>query len=100
MFYCEFPECKYYTLNRNQIHYHHIIPLENFRNDNENNRIWLCPTHHNFIYIPDSKNGIHSIKNDNSIILNGWKLSTIGKILEYIENDEIKYYLREYNNVT
>jgi hypothetical protein len=95
MYCCEFPECKYITLNRFQIHYHHIISVKDNGTNKPKNRIWLCPVHHNQIYIPNSKRGIHSIKTENSIILLGWLQSTSGQVLEYIDiNGNINYYKR------
>ena len=80
---CEFPKCNYNTKYRSQIHDHHIIPQELKGSNKRYNRIYLCPTHHTKIYIPESKNGIHSIKGSDSLILIRWLSSTKGKILEY-----------------
>jgi len=59
---CKFPKCDYSTNHRSQINYHHIIPQELNGSHKDYNRIWLCPTHHTKIYVPESKSGIHSIK--------------------------------------
>ena len=69
MYYCEL--CDYQTKNRNNIEYHHIIPKELEGSDKLNNRVWLCPNHHKMIYVSGSKAGIHSIKNESSIIIKG-----------------------------
>ena len=89
---CEFPNCGYETKNRTQIHEHHIVPKELGGKDKKFNKIFLCPNCHNRVYIPEAKIGIHSIKNDNSIIISKWLMSTAGKVLEYIEQNETKYY--------
>lgn len=87
MYYCEFPGCEYCTIVKSQINYHHIKPKELNGVDSDFNRIYLCPTHHTKIFVPNSKNGIHSIKGDDSIILLGWWDSTGGKVLEYVDID-------------
>ena len=88
---CQFPNCSYSTDSRHQIHYHHIDPVELEGSNKKFNRIWLCPTHHSWVYIPESKSGIHSIKTDNSMVLLSWKQSTVGRVLEYIKNGEKCY---------
>lgn len=90
MFKCQYPNCKYETNFRNQIDYHHIVPKELGGSDKAHNRIYLCPNHHKSIYVPEAKHGIHSI-NNNSTILIRKVYSTAGFLLEYKENDEIKY---------
>ena len=89
---CKFPNCGYKTKNRSQIHNHHIIPKSMNGSNNKNNKIFLCPTHHSFIYIPNCSEGIHSIKYHNSIIITSILNSTNGLVLEYIEHNEIKYH--------
>lgn len=91
---CEFPSCDYITNYRHQIELHHIDPVELNGVDDKYNRIWLCPNHHCRIYIPKSKSGKHSIKTEDSIILNRKFQSTAGIILEYIDVDgKIDYWL-------
>lgn len=89
---CEFPNCSYSSKNRSQIHEHHIVPRELGGNNKKNNKIYLCPNCHNKIFIPESKKGIHSKCYIDSIILKGRLKSTAGLVLEYIENDELKYH--------
>ena len=79
MYFCEL--CDYSTENRNYIEYHHIVPKELKGSDKPYNRIWLCPNHHKMVYVDGSQSGIHSIKNDDSIIIKGKLDSTGGKIL-------------------
>ena len=67
MYYCQL--CSYRTENRNQIEYHHIIPKENNGEDGQRNQVFLCPNCHKKVYIENSRAGIHSIKNNNSIII-------------------------------
>jgi len=93
MYKCEFPDCGHSTEDRNQIHSHHIVPKELDGVNDDYNKISVCPNCHNRIYVEGTKSGIHSIKNKNSIILNGWLTSTNGKVLEYIDVDgEIEYH--------
>lgn len=91
MYKCEFPGCNYSTEFRTQIEYHHIIPKKNGGCNKPKNRVWLCPNHHKRVYIPTELNGIHSVKNENSIIILGWVQSTEGRILEWkhIDSEEI-----------
>lgn len=92
IFKCQFPGCGYETDNKSQIHFHHINPRENKGNNKPYNLIQLCPNCHTKIFSPESKKGIHSIRNENSIILLGWKLSSSGKLLEYIDtNGRLQY---------
>lgn len=91
-YHCQFPNCSYETNLRAQIDLHHIIPKENNGLDDEWNRIWLCPTHHRKIYIPESKKGMHSSKSNDSIVLKGKLKSTGGLLLEYILNDKNCYW--------
>jgi len=79
MYYCEL--CDYKTENRNNIEYHHIVPKELEGSDKLFNRVYLCPNHHKMVYIEDSKAGIHSIRNSDSIIIRGWFKSTTGDVL-------------------
>lgn len=88
---CEFPQCNYTTSVRTQIHFHHIIPREHGGSNKTINKISLCPTHHTKIYNPKATKGMHANKSEDSIILIGWRTSTIGKVLHYIENDEEKF---------
>lgn len=92
---CEFPGCSFATNNRNEIHEHHIIPKEAGGLNNKWNKIFFCATHHGFIFCEQSRHGQHSIRTNNSIILKGWRFSTGGKILEYIdEKGDIQFYDR------
>ena len=88
----KFPKCDYTTNHRSQINYHHIVPQELNGTDKDYNRIWLCPTHHTKIYVPESKSGIHSIKSFDSIILIGWMSSTNGRVLEYQDRSGNNFY--------
>ncbi len=90
---CEFPNCEYETKYRTQIHRHHIKPVECGGSDKNFNLIYLCPNHHTKIYIPEATHGIHTVNGDDSIILKRWFKSTVGKTLEYEdENGDIQYY--------
>ena len=90
---CEFPGCEYSTDSRTQINEHHIVPREVGGSNAKWNKIRLCATHHSHIFCEDSRQGIHSIKAKNSIILKGWKISSEGKILEYVDTDgNTKYF--------
>ena len=91
---CMFPNCTYSTSSREKIDYHHIKPKELGGSNKHHNRIFLCPTHHRHIYIPEAAYGIHSIKDKDSIIIKGYIDSTAGKGLRYIvckDNREYAY---------
>jgi hypothetical protein len=82
-FYCEL--CDYTSKNKSKIQKHHIVPKEKSGTNYEYNVIFLCPTCHTNIFIPDSKFGNHSIKSSKSIIINRKVLSTEGMMLEYVD---------------
>jgi hypothetical protein len=86
-YYCQFPGCNYCTDIRSQINYHHIKPIEIDGKDDIFNRIYLCPNHHTKIYIPESKNGQHTFKSIDSIILLKKYKSTSGTVVEYIDSN-------------
>jgi len=92
MYECRFPNCDFRTSLRSQIHFHHIKPKELGGIDKDSNRIWLCPTHHSKVYIPESKSGIHSVKGEDSIVINGLFLSTGGLVMEYEQNGKVKHH--------
>jgi len=87
MYNCEFPNCAYKTAHRTQINNHHIVPVENGGSDKQHNRIFLCPTHHTKVFI-EGAHGMHSIKGDDSISINGWFRTTggSGRVLEYMDS--------------
>ena len=96
MYKCEFPGCDYMCESRSQIQLHHIVPREFNGSDKPYNRIYLCPNCHTKVYIPGVKSGIHSIKTNDSIIINRWLSSTDGRVLEYINNNgDVDYYFIE-----
>jgi len=80
---CEAPGCVYTTLDKHQIHFHHIIPKSQGGKNNKFNLVTLCPNCHNRIYIPGTKRGIHSIKSKNYIILKNIIPSSGGYVLQY-----------------
>lgn len=88
---CQFPYCNYSTKVRTQIHSHHITPREQGGSNKKINRIYLCPNHHSKIYIPTASRGMHAKRSKDSLILLGWKSSTSGLMLHYIENNEEKF---------
>lgn len=88
---CQIPNCGFSTEVRTQIHNHHITPREHGGTNKAHNRIYLCPVHHTKIYIPSATRGMHANKGVDSIILLGWRESSRGKVLHYIENDEEKF---------
>jgi len=98
LYYCQFPGCKYFTNIRSQINNHHIKPVELNGLDDDYNRIYLCPNHHAKIYVPESKNGLHSFKGIDSIILLRKLSSTGGKVVEYIDSDGKKKFFAEKND--
>jgi hypothetical protein len=93
MYRCEFPNCGYKTKIRSQIDNHHIVPVELGGQDGGFNRILLCPNCHRKTYVPEARQGIHTVKGDDSIIILGWLNSTGGKVLEFVDsNNETQYY--------
>lgn len=85
MFYCEC--CNYKTKNRSKIQSHHIIPVELNGSNSKSNRVYLCPTCHSKVYIKEARSGQHSIKGLEYLVIDGWKLSTLGKVLIYFKNE-------------
>jgi len=86
---CQFPKCSYTTNDRTKIDYHHIVPRELKGQNDDWNRIWLCPNCHRKIYIPESNKGIHSKKSRESVVLLNIYNSTSGKVLEYVDEEGI-----------
>ncbi len=85
IYYCEIHDCKYHTTERNRIHSHHIISKEQMGSNKKSNRVYLCPSHHMNVYISGTT-GTHSTLTEDSIIIHGWKLTTLGKVLYYTIN--------------
>ena len=78
--------CDYTTDIRSQIHKHHITPQEiGGRNNKDSNVLFLCPNHHSQVYEPSSIHGIHSKKGCKSIQIICWRFSSMGRLLEYID---------------
>jgi hypothetical protein len=96
-YYCEI--CNYLTVHRNKIHYHHIKPVELGGSDWAYNRVYLCPTCHCLVYIPESLTGIHSIKCDDSIKILKWIMSTDGRVLHYINKFNEEVYSLTHNSI-
>jgi len=89
---CQFPFCDYETNNKQLINFHHIIPKELNGKNKKNNIICLCPNHHNYIYIPNSKHGIHSINSIEKIQIINILMSTNGIILHYKDYNNKEYF--------
>ncbi len=87
MYHCEFCNYSVTTNNKRMIHKHHIIPRGCKGSTNKpNNIIIVCPNCHNKIFSEQSTYGIHSTLTEDSIIIHGWKLTTLGKVLYYTIN--------------
>jgi len=80
---CQLENCSYTTTSRAQIHYHHIVPKELGGKHSRENRVWLCPTHHTHVYVQEAIYGHHTQINEHSIIILGWRMSTVGRVLIY-----------------
>ena len=93
MYKCQMPGCDYETENKSQIAFHHIIPSSMGGTNDDGNIIMLCPNCHTRIYVEGVKSGIHSIKNENSIILMQKYMSTSGLLISYknIDSNDIHY---------
>jgi hypothetical protein len=93
MYKCMYPDCTYTVHDRNLIDWHHIKPKEIGGSDAARNRLFLCPTHHRMIYVPEVSYGIHSIKSRGSIIVKGFMNSTAGIVLHFVDcDDDIDYF--------
>jgi hypothetical protein len=90
-YYCTFPGCNYETTHRSKIDFHHVTPRE--LDERSELTIPLCKTHHALIYHPDTKHGQHSIKTEQSLIIEGVYDSTGGKCIVYLDHNgnEITY---------
>ena len=95
MYYCEL--CDFSSKNRNNLESHHIVPKELKGSHKKFNRVILCGKCHSMIYVEGSKSGIHSIKNDDSIIIRGWFKSTIGDVL-LVETQGVEEYIDRKNS--
>ena len=91
MYFCEL--CDYSTLNKQEMDFHHIVPKELEGSDNLFNRVWLCARCHRKVYVEGSMSGIHSTKNNDSIVIKGWFNSTEGKLLLIITPEGIEKYI-------
>lgn len=89
---CKFPGCMFETYKKSEIDIHHLLPKSMGGNNHKSNLITLCPNHHRNIFVPYCTHGIHSIKTDNSIILEGILASTKGKVLKFIRCSDTKTY--------
>lgn len=87
---CSFPDCNYETDSRSKIDYHHVIPRE--LDSKSKLTIPLCKTHHALIYVPKSKAGQHSIKNEASLIILGQYKSTKGNSIHFESADGKQFY--------
>lgn len=90
MYYCEI--CGYETESKSKLQKHHIIPKELNGTNDKWNLVYLCPSCHTNVYIPDSKFGNHSMKTSNSIIILSKKLSNYGMTINYIDKDGIEMF--------
>jgi hypothetical protein len=98
MFFCDFPGCEFKTDLRSQIVDHHIVPKSMGGKNNKGNYLRVCPNHHSHIYVDGITTGIHSKKNNDSIILIGKFLSTSGNVIQYksVNSEEINFSLITY----
>jgi predicted restriction endonuclease len=94
MYNCQFPGCNYITDQRSQISYHHIKPKEHGGSDFPFNRIFLCPTCHTKVFIPEATTGIHSIKGKDSIQIIGKFYSTDGLLISYIDSEGLEQFFK------
>lgn len=91
-YFCQFPLCNYTTNNKHLIQIHHIVPKELNGSNNKNNLIYLCPNHHNYIFVQNSNFGIHSINSKEKIEIIQFLFSTAGLILHYKDFNNNQYY--------
>lgn len=93
-FFCEC--CDYKTNNRSLIESHHIVSRYENGSNNKWNRVYLCPNCHKKVYNEKVLSGNHSIKSESSIVIKGWRMSTLGRVLNYVKNGE-EYFQRSKN---
>lgn len=94
MYKCQYPNCTYETTNRDKIENHHIIPKSKNGSNQRWNRIFLCPTHHKYIYIPGEVDGQHKPGKD-KIELLGWLSSTGNRVLQYKDTNGVLQFIEE-----
>lgn len=59
--------------------------------------MWLCPTHHRHIFVPDAKIGVHTMKSRGSIVVHGFVNSTVGPVLHFTDCDDDQEYYYMYS---
>jgi len=84
---CQFPGCNFKHPGRKHFNYHHIIPKSRGGSDRPCNRILLCARCHTFIYVEGETTGIHSLGEDDIILL-GYRQSTDGRLIEWKKVDK------------
>lgn len=91
---CRFPGCDYQIETKSSMDNHHIVPRSMKGSSNKKaNLILLCPSCHRKIFVPGMKNGSHSIKTQDSIIIKGKLSSTQGEVLHFTRcSDNTSYY--------
>lgn len=90
---CHWPGCQHKTTERSEIELHHIIPRELGPRLNCHVKLSFCATHHRMIFHPESKNGHHSIKTPNKLmILNIYPTAPEGYAVEYENMRGMKFF--------
>lgn len=80
---CEFPGCAVVEGSRSALDLHHIVPVCMGGTNAGANRIYLCPSHHRKVFVPECPSGHHSISHMDSIVIVGYLASSDGKVLHY-----------------
>ena len=95
MYYCQLPNCDYQTESKSQINFHHIIPKSLNGSNKKSNLLAVCPNCHSTIYVSGVVTGPHSVKSDNSIVINKKVQTTAGMAIEYkyVTEEDVNYSL-------
>ena len=91
---CEFPGCENDSFNC-RMNRHHVQPKSKGGNNHKSNIMYFCPTCHSKIFVADTK-GIHGSLIKGSIEIINRLTSTAGKVLQYIDCDNMQMYLYNY----
>lgn len=90
---CHFPSCTYETDVKSYIHLHHIVPRELGGTNLKYNRFYVCPNHHQMLYVKEATSGMHTVFAPGCIMVIGWKSAGDRMFLNYVDHLGIeKYY--------
>jgi len=93
---CWWPGCNYCTSSRSKIDFHHVTPKEVNPHPSNKTTIPLCKTHHALVYHPEATSGQHSIKTEDSLVIQLFTKSTNGTVVLYedMSGNNITYFTK------